>query len=122
MRYGKLVNGNLQLYSYVHTSKDIQILTKKLKDLYGINCYKHECTKDYYIINIDKESVDSIIKIVTSFCETYKLHNIGLFRYINKKNIFLNNPEKKFGVLNRDLTLSRKFSTLNSQKKFLNPF
>lgn len=94
MRYGKFVNGNLHLYSYVHTSKDIEILNKMLKSLYGINCNKLECEKNHFIINIDKESVNSIIKIVTPFCETYKLQNIGLFKDINKNKILFNNLEK----------------------------
>jgi LAGLIDADG DNA endonuclease family/Cytochrome C oxidase subunit II, transmembrane domain len=77
--YGKFINGELQLNTSFHTSKDIEKLISLLKNRYGLISYMYENKKDLYFINISKESINSLLAIVFPFIKSNTRYKIDFY-------------------------------------------
>lgn len=89
MSNGKYVNGGVQLYTYFHTSQDVDKLITMLNNSYGLNCFISERKQGLYKIVIAKEYVKLLQTIVLPHVIPNMKYKIGIY----KSSTFSSNSE-----------------------------
>ena len=117
MSNGKYVNGGVELYTYFHTSQDIEKLMTMLNNRYGLICSMYDRKQGLYKVIIAKQSVKLLQTIVLPHILPFMKHKIGLYTHSTfslsayKIRLLANKRSNRF------------YTTLNSpSKNLLNPY
>ncbi len=117
MSNGKYVNGGVELYTYFHTSQDIEKLMTMLNNRYGLICSMYDRKQGLYKVIIAKQSVKLLQTIVLPHILPFMKHKIGLYTHSTfslsayKIRLLANKRSNRF------------YTTLNSpSQNLLNPY